>query len=49
MNNMFVYRGMLICFDELVGWFFHDKNRNKFTFPNKETCKDFIDKKIIKE
>lgn len=49
MNNQFVYKGMLICFNELVGWFFYDKNGNKWSFDNKETCKCFIDFKINKD
>lgn len=44
MNNIFVYRGMLVKFDKLVGWFIHDNNGNKFSFDDKEICKKFIDK-----
>jgi hypothetical protein len=43
MNNMFVYRGMLVKFDELIGWFIHDTNGNRFDFDDKDTCKKFID------
>ena len=32
MNNRFVYRGFLVLFDELVGWFFYDKNDNKWSY-----------------
>jgi hypothetical protein len=49
MNSNFVYRGILILFDELIGWFFYDKNSNRFDFDDRETCKQFIDKKIIKD
>jgi hypothetical protein len=43
MNNMFVYRGMLIKFNELIGWFIYDSNGNRFDFDDKDTCKKFID------
>ena len=49
MNIGFVYRGVLILFDKLVGWFFYDENGNKWSFDDKEMCKVFIDRKIIQE
>ena len=49
MNNMFVYRGILVLFDELVGWFCYDKNGNKWSFDDKETLKIFIDKKLFQD
>ena len=33
---MFVYRGMLVKFDELIGWFIHDTNGNRFDFDDKD-------------
>jgi hypothetical protein len=49
MNNSFVYRGKLIGFDELIGWFVYDGNGNRFDFDDKETCKEFINKILIKD
>ena len=49
MNNMFVYRGILVKFDERVGWFFNDENGNRFSFSDKEVCKDFISKILIQD
>jgi len=46
MNDVFVYRGILVLFDKLIGWFFYDGMGNKFTFQDKETCKDFINSKL---
>jgi hypothetical protein len=48
MNNCFVYRNVLVLFDERIGWFFYD-NGNKFTFEDKETLKSFINKKSIQD
>ena len=44
MNNSFVYRGMLVMFDERIGFFVYDENKNRFSFRDKELCKDFISK-----
>ena len=49
MNIGFVYRGVLILFDKLVGWFFYDENGNKWSFDDKETLKSFIDKKLLQD
>jgi phage pi2 protein 07 len=49
MNNSFVYGGMLVLFDKLVGWFFYDENGNKWSFDDKESIKSFINRKIIQE
>ena len=49
MNNMFVYRGILVKFDERVGWFFNGENGNRFSFNNKDECLEFISKMLIKE
>jgi phage pi2 protein 07 len=49
MNIGFVYRGILVRFDEKVGWFCYDKNGNKWSFDDKETLKIFIDKKILQD
>jgi hypothetical protein len=49
MNNSFVYRGVLVLFDNRIGFFVYDKNRNRFTFDDKETCKDFINKILIQD
>jgi hypothetical protein len=47
MNNMFVYRGILVRFDEKIGWFFYD-NENRFDFSSKNDCLDFIRNKKSK-
>jgi hypothetical protein len=49
MNKGFVYRGMLVKFDELIGWFINDENGNRFSFRDKEICKDFISKMLVKD
>ena len=38
MNNMFVYRGMLVKFDKLIGWFIYDTNGNRFDFDDIDFC-----------
>jgi hypothetical protein len=43
MNNSFVYKGMLIKFNDLIGWFFYDFRGNRFDFYDKDICKKFID------
>jgi hypothetical protein len=49
MNKNFVYRGVLVMFDELIGWFINDENGNRFNFRDKELCKDFISRMLIKD
>jgi hypothetical protein len=46
MNIGFVYRGILVRFDEKVGGFV--MIRMVIEFDNKETLKIFIDKKILR-
>jgi len=49
MSIGFVYGGVLVLFDKLVGWFFYDENGNKFVFDDKESIKSFIDKKLTQD
>lgn len=42
-NSSFVYKMVLVCFDEKIGWFFINKNLNKVVFNSKESCKKYID------
>lgn len=49
MNNSFVYRGVLVLFDERIGFFVYDENKNRFVFDDRENCKTFITENIIKE
>ena len=45
MDIGFVYRGVLVLFDKKIGYFLYI-GEDKFTFPDKETIKGFIDKKL---
>lgn len=47
MNNVFVYRKILVKFDSKIGYFI-DFNCKRFTFKDKNTCLDFINEKIRK-
>ena len=49
MNSNFVYRGVLVLFDKRIGFFVYDNNKNRFDFDDKEDCKTFINKKLIKD
>jgi hypothetical protein len=45
MNKGFVYKGILVLFDEKLGWFLY-RNGSRLVFGDKEICKDFINKKL---
>jgi hypothetical protein len=46
MDIGFVYKGVLVLFDKKIGYFLYI-GEDKFTFPDKETIKDFINKKLM--
>lgn len=41
MNNMFVFRGILVLFDEKIGFFFNIDGC-RVSFKDKQKCLDFI-------
>jgi len=41
MNNHFVYRGVLVLFDERIGFFVYD-NGERLVFDSVDRCKAFI-------
>ena len=41
MNKSFVYRGVLVLFDETIGYFFN-LDGIKLSFREKQKCLDFI-------
>ena len=48
MNIGFVYKVVLVLFDESIGYFLYD-NGNKFTFPSKGLIKSFINRTLTQE
>jgi hypothetical protein len=41
MNNIGVFRGVLVLFDEKIGWFFYIDGC-RVSFKDKQNCSDFI-------
>ena len=41
MNNIFVFRGVIVRFDEKIGWFFYIDGC-RVSFKDKQNCSDFI-------
>jgi hypothetical protein len=41
MNKMFVYRGILVRFDEKIGWFFYEDDK-RLSFKKWDDFLDFI-------
>jgi hypothetical protein len=48
MNKGFVYKGILVLFDEKLGWFLY-RNGSRLVFGDKEICKDFINRNSTQE
>lgn len=44
-NTTFIFRGILICYDEIIGYFFN-KDSVKYSFHSKDECLKFIQKLI---
>lgn len=41
MNNCFVFKGVLVLFDEKIGFFFN-VDEHRVSFKDKQKCLDFI-------
>jgi hypothetical protein len=45
MNDCFVYKGVLVLFDDKIGYFLYD-NGERLVFDSRDRCKAFISLRI---
>jgi hypothetical protein len=45
MNNSFVYKGVMVLFDDKIGYFLFD-NGERLVFDSRDRCKAFISLRI---